>query len=193
MKILRILDDAIARFEKGLLVSMLAVIVGVNLMQIGIRLLQDLFRLLEVSWVLNAASWPADLNRLLVLWIAMVGGSLATRRHEHIKVDFVSRFLHGTPRRIVQSAICVVGVVVCSMMVVFAFQFLKMEYELGETLVALPVPLWVIQIIIPVGFAVIGFRFLLNLLEGGKPPEPEPGASVAEGEPLPSDAKGGAG
>ena len=89
---------------------MLALIVGVNLMQIGFRLLQSLLRTVGSDIVLSAPSWPADINRILVRWIAIIGGSLATRHNEHIKVDFVSRLITGKLRIFVNSAIYLFGI-----------------------------------------------------------------------------------
>lgn len=168
MRVLHAFDRIIARVEQTLLFFMLTLIVGVNLMQIGIRLLQSLLRVLGSEVVLHAPSWPADVNRVLVLWIAIVGGSLATRRNEHIKVDFLSRLIAGRLRNLVNRCIFLAGMIVSCLLAVFSQDFLKMEYELRETLVALPVPLWCIQLIIPAGFLVIAYRFFLLFLEGGR-------------------------
>jgi len=168
MKLLKQIDQIIARVEQALLFAMLAMIVGVNLLQIGARLLQSLIQAVGSDMLLHAPSWPADFNRILVLWIAIVGGSLATRRNEHIKVDFLARLLSGRLREFVHRCIFLVGILICSLLAFFSYDFLKMEYELKETLVAIPIPLWCIQLIIPVGFLVIAYRFLLHFLEGGK-------------------------
>ena len=168
MKLLKRIDQIIARVEQVLLFAMLAMIVGVNLLQIGTRLLQSLLQGVGSDMVLHAPSWPADLNRILVLWIAIIGGSLATRRNEHIKVDFLARLLSGSLREFVHRCIFLVGILVCSLLAFYSYDFLKMEYELKETLVAIPIPLWCIQLIIPVGFLVIAYRFFIHFLEGGK-------------------------
>lgn len=167
MRPLRAIDDILARIEKAALFLMLGLIVCVNLMQIGLRMLQSALRIAESGLVLNIPSWPSDVNRVLVLWIAMVGGSLATRRNEHIKVDVIARALGERGRRWLNRVICLVGMIVSAGLMYFSIDFLKMEYELGETLVALPVPLWIIQLIIPIGFFTISYRFLLLLFDTG--------------------------
>jgi len=186
MKILRAVDQFIAQVEKAVMFSMLFLIVGVNLLQIGFRLVQSFLRLAGSDLVLDAPSWPADVNRILVLWITMIGGSLATRSMEHIRVDFFSRLLRGRSRSLVQGAICLAGIAVSALFIKASLDFLKMEYELGETLVAIPLPLWVIQAVIPAGFLTIGFRFLLQLLQGpgGQMPAVENGEPEGSGEPL---------
>ena len=90
MKALRFVDDCIARAEEALIFTMIFSIVIVNVLQIGLRLILG-----------TGFSWPGDVNRVLVLWLAMVGGSLATRKAEHIKVDFVSRYLKGIWKSII--------------------------------------------------------------------------------------------
>jgi len=167
MRPLRVIDDIVARIERAALSLMLGLIVGVNLMQIGLRMLQSVLRVLESGVVLNIPSWPSDVNRVLVLWIAMVGGSLATRRNEHIKVDVIARALSERARRWLNRVICLVGMIVSAGLVYFSIDFLKMEYELGETLVAVPVPLWAIQLIMPMGFFTISYRFLLLVVDTG--------------------------
>jgi len=187
MNTLKRINNLIASAEKALLFTMLFSIVGVNLLQIGFRLAQSFLRTVGSDIVLSAPSWPADVNRILVLWIAMVGGSLATQYNEHIKVDFFSRLLKGKLRALVFACISVIGITVCVMLIVFSIQFLKMEYELKETLVAMPIPLWIIQIIMPVGFGIIAFRFMVHLLGG-------PDIAVREQEQNPTEApeeKGG--
>jgi len=192
MKMLRRINDQVARAEKFLLLLMLFSIVGVNLMQIGIRLFQSLIRTVGSDIVLSAPSWPADVNRVLVLWITMVGGSLATRSNEHIKVDFCSRLLPERPRSLVNALISVIGIVVSLMLVFFSIEFLKMEYELEETLVAVPIPLWIIQAVIPVGFCIIAFRFFLHLTGGGGKTALEKGPGPENGSEESSAARGGA-
>ncbi len=165
MNALRTVDRCIARVERAALFVMLALIVGVNLMQIGLRMVQSLLRVLESSFVLNIPSWPSDVNRVLVLWIALVGGSLATQHNEHIKVDVLAKALPEASRRRINAIINLVGMLVGASLCYFSIDFLKMEYELAETLVALPIPLWIIQIILPIGFMTISFRFFLLLLD----------------------------
>ena len=166
MRFIQTTENIIKKLEQGMLIASLAVIVGVNLTQIGLRLLQSLLRILESDMVLHVPSWPADLNRILVLWIAILGASLATRSNEHIKVDVFSQLLPKRIRRLVHFSIYCVGITISGLLVYFSIQFLHMEYELGETLVAIPLPLWIVQLIIPIGFTIIGLRFFLLLLEG---------------------------
>jgi TRAP-type C4-dicarboxylate transport system permease small subunit len=154
MTALKKIDDVIARVEEILVFVMVFTIIILNVLQI-------FFRALEV----NVPSYSTSMNQILVLWLAMVGGSLATRRAEHIKVDFVSKYLKGNLRNVIMLAINIVAMVICGFLIVYAIDFVKLEYDMMEMLTAIPVPLWVLQLVMPVSLSIILYRFFLLALE----------------------------
>ena len=110
MIFLRKVDHLIAKIEALLVFLMVFSIIAVNVFQIFIRALQ-----------INMPSYSTSINQVLVLWIAMIGGSLATRKAEHIKVDFVSRYLKGNIRKIIVMLINGFAVTVCAFLIRFIF------------------------------------------------------------------------
>ena len=102
MTALKKIDNVIARVEEALIFCMIFTIIILNVLQI-------FFRALEI----NVPSYSTSMNQILVLWLAMVGGSLATRRAEHIKVDFVSKYLKGNLRNFIMLAINIVAMIIC--------------------------------------------------------------------------------
>ena len=154
MTALKKIDDVIARIEEGLVVFMVFTIILLNVLQI-------FFRAMEI----NVPSYSTSMNQILVLWLAMVGGSLATRKAEHIKVDFVSKYLKGKLRHYIMLAINIFAMVVCGFLIVYAIDFVKLEYEMMEMLTAIPVPLWILQLVMPASLLIIMYRFFLLGLE----------------------------
>ncbi len=155
MRFLKTVDDYIAKAEEILVFLMILTIVGVNVLQIGMRLVQG-----------SGFSWPGDVNRVLVLWLAMVGGSLATRGNEHIKVDFVSRFMKGISKNIISIAIYCFAIVACGLLIWTSAGFIKLIYGMEETLTSIPsIKLWTLQIIMPISLSIISYRFFLLILK----------------------------
>ena len=150
MTALKKIDDVIARVEEVLVVFMVFTIILLNVLQI-------FFRAMEI----NVPSYSTSMNQILVLWLAMIGGSLATRKAEHIKVDFVSKYLKGRLRYFIMLAIDIFAMVICGFLIVYAIDFVKLEYEMMEMLTAIPVPLWVLQLVMPVSLLIIMYRFFL--------------------------------
>ncbi len=140
------------RAEDGLLVLVLGAMIFLALLQILLRNLFD-FGLL----------WIEPLLRILVLWVAMLGAMVATREQNHISIDVVSRYLPSNWARVISALTCLVSGVLCLGIAWTAIEFIRYEYEDG-TLAFWRVPAWICQSILPVGFTVMGLRFLWSAL-----------------------------
>jgi TRAP-type C4-dicarboxylate transport system permease small subunit len=157
------MGSAYDRLEEILLVSL---VVGMLLL----GFLQILFRnLISVGIV-----WIDSLVRHLVLWIALLGASIATRENRHITIDVLSgRLAPGRYSRL-QGAVQLFSAAVCFLLVLPAVRFVQNDYVAGKTL-AFGIPLWVAQAVMPAMMLVMGVRFflqgsgkLLNNRRGGR-------------------------
>jgi TRAP-type C4-dicarboxylate transport system permease small subunit len=102
--------------------------------------------------------WIDPLLRHLVLWVALLGASLATREGRHIKIDLVVPRLSPERKAPFQAGLDFFSGLVCLSLVAPAWEFLQMEYDVGKFLIW-RIPLWASQSIIPLMLTVIGFRF----------------------------------
>jgi len=108
--------------------------------------------------------WADPLVRLLVLWLAVVGAIAASRDRKHIAIEIVARSLPPLARRLVTAF---VNLFACGVAAAFAWQawrFVQDSRTFGDTLLG-AWPAWVLQLILPVGFAVIAYRYLMRALE----------------------------
>ena len=141
----------LARVEDAVLVLLLSAMVLLAGAQI---LLRNLF---DVGLV-----WADPLLRVLVLWVGLVGAIAAARADRHIAVDILSRLLPARARRATRALTDAATAVVCGLLAWHAARFVALEYE-GGALAFARVPAWVCELILPVGFAVIGLRYLALL------------------------------
>ncbi len=150
MKLLTRLDASLNRVEGILLVVMLAVMVVMAFLQVVLR-----------NFFSTGILWGDIFLRHLVLWMGFLGAALATSQERHIAIDAFTRFL--SPR--VKSAIRVLtnlfAAVVCGFLVQASITFVELERESG-TLVYQDIPAWYVQLIIPGGFALLVFHFLVR-------------------------------
>lgn len=117
--------------------------------------LQVLFRnVLSISLF-----WIDPLLRHMVLWIALLGASVATRVDRHISIDLLSERLPPRIRVWVRAGIHLFSAGICFLLVLPAVHFVQEEYPMGKIL-ALGIPTWASQSIMPVMMAVLGLRFL---------------------------------
>ncbi|MCF6211767.1 MAG: TRAP transporter small permease [Gammaproteobacteria bacterium] len=145
---LRRLAHLSARLEDGLLVLLLGAMILLAGSQIILR-----------NFFETGIDWGPPLLRVLVLWLALLGGMAATRADNHIAIDLISRFLPEHLKRIADATTRLFTAIVCGIVAWYAAQFVWMEYQ-DQMILFARVPAWTAEIIIPIGFAIIGLRNL---------------------------------
>jgi TRAP-type C4-dicarboxylate transport system permease small subunit len=164
MKTLKLIDNALAKIEGWLIVIFLSLVISFTFFQIVLR---SFYTHAQAEWsnaILGRVDWADPLVRLLVLWITFLGASLLTRDNKHIKIDLMSAIFppRWLPfRELVLSTSCVL---ISGLMLKSSIDYVRMEMAFGDHLF-LNFPTWVGQLILPVGFSLILFRFFLTALE----------------------------
>ena len=146
---------------------------GLLLALIGLAAYQVLARNLFDSGL----TWGDGFVRTAVLWVTVIGALVASRTDEHIRMDVITRYLPNGALRWVQRIIALFTAAVCLLFAYYAVEFIKFEYEDG-TLAFGEVPAWVCELVMPVGFALMGVRYIVRAIV--LPPTPtdteQPGA-----------------
>lgn len=155
MKIIKMIDDNLARVEEVILIVLLIIMLFLGFLQV----------LLRNFW--GTGIGGADLYlRNSVLWIGLIGASLATKGEKHINMDALTRVLSPKVKNIVDIILNFIAAGFSALFATAAYLFVKDEYfnNEGKTLF-LNLPGWVVELIIPIAFAIITFRFLVRAIE----------------------------
>lgn len=134
--------------EDALLVMMLAVMILVAAAQIVLR------NFLDIGLV-----WGDPLLRALVLWVGLLGAIVASRTENHITIDILSRYLAPRWRAAARLVTDLFTVSVCLLMSYYSATLVQMDHEAGVEAFS-GIPAWLVEIIIPVGFAIMALRYL---------------------------------
>ena len=109
----------------------------------------------------SGISGATAIQQHLTLVISLLGGMLAARDRRLLSLSTLSQFLKGRWQvfaRVYSSAVAAaISVFLC----VAAAQLAASERE-GGSMMAYQIPIWTVQLIMPVGFAVIALRLLWN-------------------------------
>jgi len=118
-------------------------------------------------------SWSDEALRLMVLWVTMLGAVAATRERRHIVIDLMSRLLPGGLRVWASFVVDSFSAGVTGVLAWFSAEFVAESKEYGDLLLN-DLPAWPFQLILPVGFAIIAYRYgiwslrhLRDLTRGG--------------------------
>ena len=163
MNILQRMDRILARLEGWLLIFFLTVMVTMTFLQVVLRALFIYAHMYWANTFMGQIDWAEPLVRLLVLWVSLLGASLVTGKNKHIKIDLMSDLLpvHLLPyRELLLSIACAL---VTGLMLRASITYVRMEATFGAQIFT-GLPNWVGQLILPIGFAVILFRFSLRAI-----------------------------
>jgi TRAP-type C4-dicarboxylate transport system permease small subunit len=153
-------DEAIARVEQTLIVTFLGFMIFLAFLQIVLR-----------NYFTTGLDWGDQLLRNLVLWIGFIGATLATKEGKHINIDIVSRWLPALGKNIVTLITYLFSFFICCLLTYAALKFIKNEVQM-ENMTFLSIPAWIPEMILPITFGLMTFRFGLrsfkNLSEMGK-------------------------
>lgn len=153
MKIINSINNFLAKIETIFLIVILLTMILLAFLQVILR-----------NFFSTSILWGDTLLRHLVLWIAFIGASLATKESRHINIDALSRLMPKTMKRITTILINFFAATVCFFLMRAAITFIQSEQEAGSTLFA-GIPTWIFQIIIAIGFGLMMVRFLIHSLE----------------------------
>ena len=146
------LIKVINRIEDWLLISMLAVMVVLAVTQIFYRNIAG-----------GGLAWIDPLLRMLVLWVALSGAVIASRTDNHIRIDFFAKYITGKYYIYIKRIVHAYCVIVCALIAWFSVSFVKMDYQFGTEAFS-GVPAWITQLIIPIAFALMAFRYFVLFL-----------------------------
>ncbi len=104
--------------------------------------------------------WTDELLRLLVLWIAIAGAVAASRIDKHISIAVLDRFLSPSLKLVASGIIALFTAAVCGLITWHSIRFVQSSHEFGETILGNQ-PAWVFQLVLPVGFGLIAYRYAL--------------------------------
>lgn len=105
----------------------------------------------------------------LVLVVGMLGGAIAAREGRLLTLSTLGETaFHGRLKTILQIFSSGVSAAVTAFLALASWQFVVTEREAGAIL-AFDIPIWVVEMVLPLGFAAIAIRILLHASKKWRP------------------------
>lgn len=163
MKLFVVFDDLLERVSRYGLVASLFMILGLSVFAIVLR------------WLGSSLMWIEPLVRHLVFLSAFLGGSLATSKNVHIKVDILTKLLERSHSKIIhwihKNLVSLFCLLVCVVLTKSGWDFYLVEREFGAP-GFLHIHSAYLVGIIPVGMGLIALRFfnqlIISVVQGGE-------------------------
>ena len=140
------------RVEDAALVILLSAMIGLASTQILMRNFFD-----------SGFVWIDPLLRVLVLWLCLLGATVATRDDKHIRIDLLDKFFKPNTHYLIQAIVGQISAWTCLVIGWYGMGWIRLDFEDGMTAFA-GIPAWMLEIVVPLSFALIGLRyFILSL------------------------------
>lgn len=125
--------------------------------------LQDLAR--QAFKAINAIklTWAQEACIYLFVWMAKFGAAYGVRTGIHVGVDILVERLEGKARRTMTTIAMTGGVIFTAILTWIGTDFVYHVYHGGQTSPDLELQMWVIYLAVPVGSALMCFRFVQAL------------------------------
>jgi len=157
MKLFATFDEVLEKFSRVGLVSCLFIILGLSVFAIVLR------------WLGSSLMWIEPLVRHLVFLSAFLGGSIATSKNVHIKVDLLTKLVELANSKILnwihRNLVSLFCFVVCLVLMKAGWDFYLVEKEYGAP-GFLHIHSAFLVGIIPFGMGLITLRFFNQLMIG---------------------------
>ncbi|MDX5362562.1 MAG: TRAP transporter small permease [Pseudazoarcus pumilus] len=145
---MRKLDMLVSRSEE--------VLIGVLILAASVIL----FANVVARYVFNAGfPWAEELVRYQIVWMVFLGASVAARQGIHIGVDILLKLSPPPLARLIDLLIHVVSITFCGFLVFYGAELIVQTRAFGQVSPAMQMPMWLVQLAIPVGAALMALRF----------------------------------
>jgi TRAP-type transport system small permease protein len=125
--------------------------------------------------------WTDEFSRFLMVWLAVFGGIVASRKRLHVRIRFFQDLLPARAHRAVELAIQVAVTLFGAMICAFSVGLVNKNLDLEAT--SLPISMswmYVPMVLAGLVFAVQGAREVVEVLQRPRPPAPIDPATVVE-------------
>ena len=160
---INILNNILEYIEKWLAIISFSLMITFSFLNVLLRALYTKFDIEFANTLLNRLDWSEPFARLMVLWVTFIGASLLTKDNRHIRIDLMGHFLSPLFKKIREIALAVACLVICFLMLRASIGYISMEMQYGTSSL-MGISAWKWQLIIPFGFCMMLFRFIVNLL-----------------------------
>ena len=151
--ILRLIDDSTEKIEN--------VVMSVGLLFISIIVF---INVITRYFFQMSLTWVEELSRYVVVWVTFFGLSSCARYGEHVNVDLVPNLLKGSAKFIHQVLLYLLCMGISLYMTYISIQFTILQYQGGNTSIAITIPIWLIYLSTNIGFALMSYVYLRKLM-----------------------------
>ncbi|WP_341704088.1 TRAP transporter small permease [Ferrovibrio sp.] len=135
------------RLEEGLLILLLAAMTLLTFSQVVLRYV------FNTGW-----GWALEATTYMFGWLVMIGISYGIKVGFHIGVDALVKLLPKGGQRAIGLVAALLCLAYAVILTIGGYNYFDTMHMLGVEAEDIPLPRWMLVIIVPIGFGLLGFR-----------------------------------
>ncbi|MEK9968842.1 MAG: TRAP transporter small permease [Ferrovibrio sp.] len=141
------LEKMMNRLEEGMIVLLLSGMTLLTFVQVVAR------------YVFNSGFvWALEATTYMFAWLVLVGISYGVKVGFHIGIDVVVKLLPPAKQRLVGLLATALCLLYAGILLVGSYNYVDTMHMLGVEAEDIAIERWLLAIILPIGFALLGFR-----------------------------------
>lgn len=141
------LNTVLTRVENVLAAGTLAVAVFLAFLQIALRVTTGVF-----------LYWSEEAIIYLIIYSTFLGAVITLRESEHVNVDIIAAFLGRGGKKVMALIASIVTIAYLLVVGFYAWLLIFEPFSFGTSTPAMKLPLWTVELAVPIGFTLMFFR-----------------------------------
>jgi TRAP-type C4-dicarboxylate transport system permease small subunit len=159
---------ALRAVDRALLALETAAVTIALLAMVGLAFAEVVLQNAHID-ALPPSPWLSIVARQLVLWVGMLGASLAAAERRHISIEVIAKAVTPSGRRVVEGLVDLATIFVCALLSYVAWRYIVVleqpDKRVLGTVLGVKVMAWWSSMVMPVGFGLVAFRYFRLLVE----------------------------
>ncbi len=183
IRLLKLLDAAICRFEETVLASSILIMAAVSVANVIGR-----------NAFSHSLTWATEINQILLVLITFIGIGYGARKARHIRM---SALYDPLPMLLRKALMIVTSLGTAALLFLLAFHavdYVQAARAMGSVSPALELPLYLVYLWVPAGFVLGGIQYLMTAFANLVEPRvqlafgiEEPGTEARPAKPIQAD------
>ncbi|MEA2120193.1 TRAP transporter small permease [Halovibrio sp. HP20-50] len=152
--VLGVIDTAISKIE--------AVILAMGVLLMALNTVTNVVARFVFG---NSIMFSGELNRILIIMITFAGVGYAARHGRHIRMSAIYDALPVGGRKVLMICIALFTSLVMFFLLYYSIFYIIDLQSKGRVLPSLGLPIWIIYLWVPMGFAITGIQYLLTAVK----------------------------
>lgn len=138
--------------------------VGAMILMCFVCILQVFFRYV----MQNSLDWPEELARMMFIVSTFLAAGITAKQGSHLEIDMAKHLFGPIVRKIAYVVSTVSTLIFCVFMLFWGIPMIQFVIDSGQDSAALPFPMWIFWVAIPVGMSWMGVRSVTHCINSLK-------------------------